>query len=148
MRAQENELNISVLDAWMFGDGSKEMRDELRSLDVKKGIKTEIYAAHCVYGLEGEEIQKFGQYDIVLAGDNTRLAIIKYTEIDFLKMNEVTSDFSRSEGTGDLSYDYWYSERVEFLTWELSPYGLTFAPDLLLICQTFRVMDIFELLTT
>jgi len=113
-----------------------------------KGIKTEIYAAHCVYGLEGEEIQKFGQYDIVLAGDNTRLAIIKYTEIDFLKMNEVTSDFSRSEGTGDLSYDYWYSERVEFLTWELSPYGLTFAPDLLLISQTFRVMDVFELLTT
>ncbi|PGC63778.1 RNA-binding protein [Bacillus toyonensis] len=113
-----------------------------------KGIKTEIYAAHCVYGLEGEEIQKFGQYDIVLAGDNTRLAIIKYTEVDFFKMNEVTSDFSRSEGTGDLSYNYWYSERVEFLTWELSPHGLTFAPDLLLISQTFRVMDVFELLTT
>lgn len=131
----------------MFGDDSKEMRDELRSLIVK-GIKTGTYAAHCVYGLEGEEIQKFGQYDIVLAGDNTRLAIIKYTEIDFLKMNEVTSDFSRSEVTGDLSYEYWYSERVEFLTWELSPYGLTFAPDLLLICQTFRVMDVFELLTT
>lgn len=131
----------------MFGDDSKEMRDELRSLIVKR-IKTGTYAAHCVYGLKGEEIQKFGQYDIVLAGDNTRLAIIKYTEIDFLKMNEVTSDFSRSEGTGDLSYDYWYSERVEYLTWELSPYGLTFAPDLLLICQTFRVMDVFELLTT
>ncbi|HDR7437245.1 TPA: ASCH domain-containing protein [Bacillus anthracis] len=119
------------------------MRDELRSLIVK-GIKTGTYATHCVYGLEGEEIQKFGQYDIVLAGDNTRLAIIKYTEIDFLKMNEVTSDFSRSEGTGDLSYDYWYSERVEFLTWELSPYGLTFAPDLLLISQTFRVMDVYK----
>lgn len=131
----------------MFGDDSKEMRDELRSLIVK-GIKTGTYAADSVYGLEGEEIQKFGQYDIVLAGDNTRLAIIKYTEIDFLKMNEVTSDFSRSEGTGDLSYDYSYSVRVEFLTWELSTYGLTFAPDLLLICQTFRVMDVFELLTT
>lgn len=125
----------------MFGDYSKEMRDELRSLIVK-GIKTGTYAAHCVYRLEGEEIQKFGQYDIVLAGDNTRLAIIKYTEIDFLKMNEVTSDFSRSEGTGALSYDYWYSERVEFLTWELTPYRLTFAPDLLLISQTFRVMDV------
>lgn len=105
MCARENELNISVPDAWMFGDGSKEMRGKLRSLDVK-GIKTEIYAAHCVYGLEGGKIQKFGQYDIVLAGDNTRLAIIKYTKIDF----------SRSEGTGALSYDYWYSERVEFLT--------------------------------
>ncbi|PFV10469.1 RNA-binding protein [Bacillus cereus] len=119
------------------------MRDELRSLIVK-GNKTGTYAAHCVYGLEGEKIQKFGQYDIVLAGANIRLAIIKYTEIDFLKMNAVTSDFSRSEGTGDLSYDYWYSERVEFLTWELSLYGLTFAPDLLLICQTFRVMDVYK----
>jgi uncharacterized protein YhfF len=44
-----------------------------------------------------------------------------------------------------LSYDYWYSERVEFFTWELSQYdGLTFAPDLLLICQTFRVMDVYK----
>ncbi|TXR61237.1 RNA-binding protein [Bacillus sp. AY18-3] len=109
------------------------MRDELRSL-VVKGTQTGTYVAYCVYGLEGEEIQKFGQYDIVLAGDNTRLAIIKYTEIDFLKMNEVTSDFSRSE----------YSERFEFSTWELSPYGLTFAPDLLLIYQTFRVMDVYR----
>lgn len=89
----------------MFGDDSKEMRDKLRSLIVK-GIKTGTYTAHCVYGLKGEEIQEFGQYDIVLAGDNTRLAIIKYTEIDFLKMNEVTSDLSRSEGKGELSYDY------------------------------------------
>lgn len=68
--------------AQVFGDDSKEMRDELRSSIVKE-IKTGTYAAHCVYGLEGEEIQKFVQYDIVLAGDNTRLAIIKYTEIDF-----------------------------------------------------------------
>lgn len=57
------------------------MRDALRSV-VVKGIQTGTYAAHCVYGLE-EEIQKFGPYAIVLAGDNTRLAIIKYTQIDF-----------------------------------------------------------------
>lgn len=41
------------------------MGDELGSL-VVKGIKTGTYAAHCVYGLEGEEIQKVGQYDIVV----------------------------------------------------------------------------------
>lgn len=82
MYARENELNISVPDVWVFRDGSKEMRDALKSL-VVKGIQPGTYAAHFVYGLEGEEIQKFGQYAIVLAGDNTRLAIIKYTEIDF-----------------------------------------------------------------
>ncbi|WP_410985275.1 ASCH domain-containing protein [Bacillus cereus] len=143
MYARENELNMSVPDAWMFGDGSKEMGDVLGSL-VVKGIKTGTCAAHCVYELEGEEIQKVGQYDIVLDGDNNPLAIIKYTKIDFLKMNEVTSDFARSEGAGDLSYDYWYSEHVKFFTWALSQYGLTFTPDLLLVCQTFRVMDVYK----
>lgn len=44
-------------------------------------------------------------------------------EIDFLKINEVTSEFS---------------------IWELSPYELTFAPDLLLISQAFRVMDVYK----
>lgn len=59
MYKRENELNIGVPGAWVFGDGSKEMRDELRSL-VVKGIKIGTYAAQCVYELEGEEIQKFG----------------------------------------------------------------------------------------
>ncbi|MGF9977031.1 ASCH domain-containing protein [Viridibacillus arvi] len=141
--AIENELNMSIPDAWMFGDGSKEMGDDLGCL-VVKGLKTGTCAAHCVYDIEGEEIQKVGQYDIVLDGDNNPLAIIKYTNIDLLKMNEVTSDFARSEGEGDLSYDYWYSEHVKFFTWELSQYGLTFTPDILLVCQTFKVMDVYK----
>ena len=65
MYTRENELNMSIPDAWMFGDGSKEMGDDLGSL-VVKGIKTGTCAAHCVYELEGEEIPKVGQYDIVL----------------------------------------------------------------------------------
>lgn len=138
---RENMLNLSVPEAWMFGDGSKEMGDELGNL-VASGMKTGTCAAHCIYELEGEEIPKEGQYDIVLDGDNNPLAIIKYTKIDFVKMNEVTRDFARSEGEGDLSYDYWYREHVKFFTWELSQHGLTFTPDLLLVCQTFEVVTV------
>ncbi len=140
MYAIENELNMSIPDAWMFGDGSKEMGDELGSL-VVNGIKTGTCAAHRVYEFEGEEIPKVDQYDIVLDGENNPLAIIKYTKIDFVKMNDVTSDFARSEGEGDLSYDYWYRGHEKFFTWELNQHGLTFTPDLLLVCQTFKVMD-------
>ncbi|WP_039042880.1 ASCH domain-containing protein [Sporosarcina sp. ZBG7A] len=138
---RDNMLNMSVPEAWMFGDGSKEMGDELGSL-VVSGMKTGTCAAHCIYELEDEEIPKEGQYDIVLDGDNNPLAIIKYTKIDFVKMNEVTRDFARSEGEGDLSYDYWYREHVKFFTWELSQHGLTFTPDLLLVCQTFEVVTV------
>lgn len=143
MYARENKLIMNVPDAWMFGDGSKEMGDELGGL-VVKGIKTGTCAAHCIFEYEGEVIPKVGQFDIVLDGENNPLAIIKYTKIDFVKMNEVTSDFVSSEGEGDLSYDYWYRGHVKFFSWELNQFGLTFTPDLLLVCQTFKVMDTYK----
>ncbi len=31
MYTRENECNMSIPDAWMFGDGSKEMGDDLGS---------------------------------------------------------------------------------------------------------------------
>jgi len=141
--AKENELDMTTPESWMFGDGSKEMADDLGSL-VVNGSKTATCAAHCVYELEKEEIQKVGQYDIVLDGNNEPLAIIKYTKIELVKMNEVTSDFAKAEGEGDLSYDYWYREHVKFFTWELNQYDLTFNSDLLLVCQTFKVMDVYQ----
>ncbi|MGB6177664.1 ASCH domain-containing protein [Carnobacterium sp.] len=143
MYARENKLTMNVPDAWMFGDGSKEMGDELGGL-VVKGIKTGTCAAHCIFEYEGEVIPKVGQFDIVLDGENNPLAIIKYTKIDFVKMNEVTNDFASSEGEGDLSYDYWYRGHVKFFSWELNQFGLTFTPDLLLVCQTFKVMDTYK----
>ncbi|MCM3757109.1 ASCH domain-containing protein [Sporosarcina aquimarina] len=141
--ASENRLSMSTPEAWMFGDGSKEMGDELGSL-VVTGLKTGTCSAHCIYELEGEEIPQEGQYEIVLDGDSNPLAIIQYTKIDFVKMNEVTKDFARSEGEGDLSYDYWYRAHEKFFTWELSQYGLTFTPNLLLICQTFKVVAVHK----
>jgi uncharacterized protein YhfF len=138
-----NKMNLSIETpaAWMFGDGSKEMGDELGQL-VVKGLKTGTCSAHCVYELENEEPPKMGQYDIVLDGSNQPLAIIQYTKVELVKMNEVTPEFAKSEGEGDLSYQYWYEEHVKFFTWELGLYNLTFSDDLLLTCQTFKVVDI------
>lgn len=140
--AKANDLSLAVPEAWMFGDGSKQMGDELGDL-VVKGIKTGTCSAHCVYALEGEEIQKAGQFDIVLDGDEKPLAIIQYTNIAISKMNEVSEAFAKSEGEGDLSYTYWYNAHVEFFTWELARYNLTFTPELLLVCQTFKVVDVY-----
>ncbi|MFS0870336.1 ASCH domain-containing protein [Paenibacillus xylanilyticus] len=140
--AQKENLNLEVPAAWMFGDGSKEMGDELAKL-VVDGIKTATCAAYCVYEFENEEPPKQGQYDIVLDGSNQPAAIIQYTNVELLKMNEVSADFAKNEGEGDLSYTYWYEEHVKFFTWELGLYNLTFSDDLMLVCQTFRVVDTF-----
>lgn len=35
-------------------------------------------------------------------------------------------------------------KHVKFFTWELNLHGLTFTPELLLVCQTFKVIDIYK----
>lgn len=141
--AAKEQLEWSeVPEAWMFGDGTEAMGDEMGEL-VVKGIKTGTCSAECVYPLENELPPQAGQYDIVLDGRNEPLAIIKYTNVEVLPMNEVSEAFARSEGEGDLSYDYWYKGHETFFTWELGLYGLIFTPELRVVCQTFEVVDVY-----
>ncbi|MBC6310233.1 ASCH domain-containing protein [Listeria sp. FSL L7-1582] len=136
--AKEQGLDLACPDAWAFGYGA-EMADRLGAL-VVDGVKTASCAAHCVHEIEGERIPEVGEYNIVLDGKNEPLVIIRYTEVELVKMNEVSQDFARSEGEGDLSYEYWYEAHVRFFTSELEQFGLTFTPDLLLVCQRFEVV--------
>lgn len=137
--ANEQQVEVDLPEAWMFGDGSLEMGNELGQL-VVQGIKTGTCAAHRIYELENERIPKVGEYAIVLNGKEKPVAIIRYTAIELIPMNEVTADFARSEGEGDLSYAYWYREHQKFFTWEFGLYQLEFTPDQLLVCQTFEVL--------
>lgn len=141
--AQQNQLVSNTPDSWMFGDGTERMGNELGSL-VVEGVKTGTCSSLQVYELEQESYPEVGQYDIVLDGKNRPLAIIQYTNIEIIPMNKVTEEFAKSEGEGDLSYSYWYAEHEKFFTWELGLYGLSFSPDMLLVCQNFKVVDIYE----
>nr|WP_036078990.1 ASCH domain-containing protein [Listeria cornellensis] len=138
--AKERDLDLECPVAWAFGYGA-EMANRLGAL-VVDGIKTASCAAYCVHEIEGEAIPVVGEYNIVLDGKNEPLVIIRYTEVELVKMNEVTRDFARSEGEGDLSYEYWYDAHVRFFTSELAQFGLTFTPDLLLVCQRFEVVEV------
>lgn len=141
-RYQEKaDLTIAIPPAWKFGDGTKEMGDLLAEL-VVKGIKTATTTAALVHELEEEPIPQVGEYAIILNGDDEPTAIIQYTQIDLIRMNEVTPAYAAAEGEGDLSYDYWYQEHVNFFTWELGLYEMNFEPDILLVCQSFHVVDI------
>lgn len=133
------QLTIKKPEPWMFGDGTKTMADELGKL-VLEGKKTATCSALKLYKIKGEEIPKIGQYDIILDGNSTPIAITQIQQIEIIKMNEVTVDFAKKEGEGDLSYQYWYDAHLNFFTKEFSSLGLTFSPDQLLVCEEFKVI--------
>ncbi|MBQ0138731.1 MAG: ASCH domain-containing protein [Kurthia sp.] len=137
---KENKMEQPVPNAWMFGDGSVDMANELGQL-VAQGKKTATCSAYILYELEKEPLPEEGQYDIVLDGRNKPLAIIQNTGVELKKMKEVTSEFSRLEGEGDLSHEYWYNVHQLFFTELLADIGKNFSDDMLLVCETFKVVS-------
>ena len=121
--------------------GNEEIADELASLIVS-GKKTATCSAHILYELENQPIPKVGEYTIVLDRKDAPVAIIKTTEVQLVKMNEVAEELASKEGEGDLSYQYWYDGHKRYFTAELKEHGLEFAEDMLLIFEKFDLVDV------
>lgn len=85
-----------------------------------------------------------GQYDIVLDGSEEPLAIIQNIKVKLVSMNQVTAAFASLEGEGDLSLAYWYDVHQKFFRAEFETAGLEFTPAIKLVCETFKVVDLFE----
>lgn len=136
---QEQNINTTMPEAWMFGDQTKAMGDELGNL-VLEGKKTGTCSAHALYEREKEPLPQVGQYDIILNGDGEPIAITQLKKVTVIKMDDVTPEFARKEGEGDLSYDYWYQEHVRFFTQQFKEMGLVFSTDMLLVCEEFEVV--------
>lgn len=136
---EKENLNLPTPDAWMFGDQTKEMGDELSFL-VAEGKKTATCSLHKLYEIENESIPVVGEYDIILDGDKNPLLITQVTRVELIKMSDVTPELAKREGEGDLSYDYWYQAHEDFFSNELTALGLDFHPDILLVWEEFKVV--------
>ena len=136
---QAKLLDLPQPEAWMFGDGTKEMGDELGQLvlDEKKSATCSAYE---LYDIRKDQLPQIGQYDIILDGDNQPIAITRVKQITLSKMTDVTPKFSKKEGEGDLSHDYWFKGHEDFFTKEYASLGLVFSTDKELVCEEFEVV--------
>ena len=115
--------------------------DELSQLIVE-GKKTATCSAYALYEIEKQPLPTVGLYTIVLNSKNEPVTIIKTTEIQILKMNEVPEELAIAEGEGDLTFEYWWNGHKNYFTTELAEYGLEFSEDMLLVFERFEVVDI------
>lgn len=127
---KNNLTNVSYKEAFQFGASP----GWLASL-VVEGKKTATTSGYVFYELENEELPKKGDYSIVLDESNQPVAVNQVQSVDVLPMNEVSEEFALAEGEGD--YNFWWHAHEEFFTNELKPYGKTFSPDLIVVCERF-----------
>lgn len=121
-------------DAWQVGD-SPELANALADLIVR-GIKTASCGSFASYQQE-ESAPRIGSYNIILNGQNVPVCVIRLVSMRLVRFCDVTADFARKEGEGDLSLAYWRKEHQRFFTRE----GY-FSEDMELIAEEFAVVEV------
>ena len=119
------------LRRFAFGDGPK-LADELLEL-VLAGVKT----ATC--STEDEpNISTPGESWIVLDGRGNPRCVIESTEVSYRRFGDVDAAFAHDEGEGDRSLAYWRSAHRRY-------FGRLgkFSEDMMLMCERFRLVEIF-----
>lgn len=130
----ELKMKYPSANAWQFGD-SPELANELADLIIK-GIKTASCGSFATYQHE-EYAPRIGSYNIILDSQDVPVCVIRLVSMRLVRFCDVTADFSRREGEGDLSLEYWQNEHQKFFTRE----GY-FSDEMELIAEEFEVVEV------
>jgi uncharacterized protein YhfF len=120
------------MEAFAFGDSSR-MADELGAL-VVAGAKT----ATCWAAVQGQQTH-VGKQMVMLDGDGRGWAVIETVELDQRRFDEIDAAFASDEGEGDRTLEDWREGHRRYFTRE----G-TFAPDMTLWCERFRLIRVLD----
>lgn len=123
-------------EGWGVGP---EMANKLGALIVD-GTKTATCSALWEWEAEGESLPEVGTVTIVLDGSGAPIGIVETTEVTIRKYNEVSADFARDEGEGDLSLRYWREAHKNFFSRFLPEIGKEFSEEMPLVCERFRLI--------
>ncbi|MHA1091943.1 ASCH domain-containing protein [Enterobacter sp. BNK-18] len=131
---EELKVKYPGANAWQMGD-SPELASELADL-IKKGIKTASCGSFASYQQE-EPAPKIGSYNIILDGQSIPVCVIRLVSMRLVRFCDVTEEFARKEGEGDLSLEHWQKEHQRFFTRE----GY-FSEEMELITEEFEVVEL------
>lgn len=123
------------LPQWALGHTAEEA-DALCAL-VLDGKKTAI--SNALYQFEDEPAPEEGDRAVLLDGTGRPRCVIEFIEVEVAPFEEIDAKFAHAEGEGDLSLKHW--QKAHAASFKREGY---FAPDMLLLCQHFRVIERLE----
>jgi uncharacterized protein YhfF len=88
----------------------------------------------------GDPLPGPGDLAVVTDWAGEAVAVIRTVRVTIVPFGEVTEDFARSEGEGDLSLAWWREAHRAYYIRVLEGTGHRFAEDMPIACETFEVV--------
>lgn len=108
---------------------------------VSVGKKRATCSVKEAYRIEGEELPKVGQHQIVLDWKKNPVCIVKITNVDFCPFGLVSREFAESEGEGDGTFEWWYKAHNDFFTQDCKlAYDIDFNDSTELVLVSFELV--------
>lgn len=120
--------------AWAIGD-NPDMANQLADL-VIKGVKTASCGSLAAFLSEASP-PLVGSYNIILNGQGDPVCVIRIISMSLVRFCDVTEEFARKEGEGDLSLEYWRKEHKAFFT-----RAGCYSDDMELVAEEFELVDV------
>ena len=129
------EAEGAAYEAWSYGDAP----DELLALTLS-GRKRATASALPLYALASEPLPASGEYSVLLDSRGNAACVLLTTDVSVVPFASVTADFAAMEGEGDLSLTHWKKVHESYFTRVMTAAGLTFTPDMPVVCEEFEVV--------
>lgn len=119
---------------WPFGD-SPQLADELLALVLAGGKRA---TCSSLASCQADIMPTVGEVSVILDGAGRPVCAIRTTEVEIMRFDEVSEDFMRAEGEGDLSPRYWREVHQAYYAREGA-----FSQDMLVVCERFELVERF-----
>jgi uncharacterized protein YhfF len=134
----ETDITGDFVDAWGFRD-NPELVDELLGY-VLEGIKRTSTSLVKETELEGWPIDKVGDNNIILDGQDNPAVVIKNVSVRRVKYRDVDADHAFWEGEGNMTLETYFMEHDKYYKRRGEALGFEFNKDMLVDLVRFELV--------
>ena len=107
---------------------------------IKQGKKTATCSMAYWYESGEEPMPTVGHLQVVVDWHGNPICIIEIDSVTQCPYNEVTAEFAKAEGEGDLSLEWWQEAHWNFFSKECAEVGIEPKQDMTLVLERFHVV--------
>ena len=116
------------MEKWKFGMDNNKLIDLV--LSNKKMATSSLF-------IDETNLPVIGEESIICYDDDTFACIVKTVDYKIIKFNEMTEEYAKLEGEGDLSLEYWKKVHYDFF----KSINSSFNEDSKIIFEIFEVVN-------
>lgn len=94
---------------------------------INQGIKRASCSLKMAYEIENQPLPQVGRITVVLNWAKEPVCIIKLIKVSICPFNQVSEEFAKLEGEGDLSYAWWRENHIQFFNQFAQAIGCEFS---------------------